>query len=282
MGRLRLGRNAAEPIPRRGEPPEYNSVDAALWYVVVVGELLQRTTLPAADRRRLLDAVRDTERLRARQRELHHADPDGLLRWASRARSSPGWMRRSAMVVTLRIGKPVEVQALWTNALAVGERIDRHWRRAAERATASFLKRFPIGEDASTMSSTWIMYRAATIRLPPNQLFAAGGLPVTLLKGAAARALADLVEDRLWILLGPRSLHPEHPDYVAAIEAASWSVTAHTTSARAALAVGRFRRAWPKARGNIGAARVQARATLYRSARRLPRRHRPGLAPRDR
>jgi predicted glycogen debranching enzyme len=203
-------------FPDAGDVAEYNSVDAALWYVVVVGELLESTKLAAAERRRLLDAVGAIlAGYESGTRFGIRADSDGLL-----AAGQPGvqltWMdaKIGDWVVTPRIGKPVEVQVLWINALSVGERIDRRWRRAGERAVASFHKRFPIG-DGSLYDVVDVDHEAGRNdpSFRPNQIFAAGGLPVTLLKGAAARALVDLVEARLWTPLGPRSLDPAHPEY---------------------------------------------------------------------
>ena len=203
-------------FPDAGEAAEYNSVDAALWYVIVVGELLDRATLPAPERRRLLDAVQAIlHGYAAGTRYGIHADRDGLL-----AAGEPGvqltWMDAKVgdWVVTPRIGKPVEVQALWINALAVGERLDRRWRRAGDRATASFLERFPQG-DGSLFDVVDVDHQAGKNdpSFRPNQIFAAGGLPVTVLKGLPARALVDAVEDRLWTPLGLRSLSRDHPDY---------------------------------------------------------------------
>ena len=55
-------------FPDAGEAPEYNSVDASLWYVVAVGELLATGTIAAApDRRRLLDCGRRDRRTATRR-----------------------------------------------------------------------------------------------------------------------------------------------------------------------------------------------------------------------
>ena len=250
-------------FPDAGERPEYNSVDAALWYVVVVGELLQSAKQPAAARRRLLDAVSAIlSGYAGGTRYGIHADRDGLL-----AAGQPGmqltWMDAKVgdWVVTPRIGKPVEVQALWINALAVGERIDRRWRRAREQATASFLKRFPIG-DGSLYDVVDVDHEAGRDdpAFRPNQIFAAGGLPVTLLQGAAARALVDLVEDRLWTPLGPRSLDPAHPDYRGRYEGGVVERDAayHQGTVWPWLA-GPFVEAWLNARDGTAAARSEAR-----------------------
>ena len=249
-------------FPDAGETPEYNSVDAALWYIVVVGELLQLTTVAAGDRRRLLDAVSAILRgYEGGTRYGIRADHDGLL-----AAGEPGlqltWMdaKVGGWVVTPRIGKPVEVQALWINALAVGERIDRHWRRARERATASFLKRFPIG-DGSLYDVVDVNHEPGNDpAFRPNQIFAAGGLPVSVLQGAAARALVDLVEDRLWTPLGLRSLDPGHPDYRGRYHG---GVTerdgAYHQGTIWPWLAGAFVEAWLNARGGTGDARAEAR-----------------------
>ena len=250
-------------FPDAGDLPEYNSVDAALWYVVVVGELLQSTKLAVAERRRLLDAV--SAILNGYERGTRfgiRADADGLL-----AAGQPGvqltWMdaKIGDWVVTPRIGKPVEVQALWINALAVGERIDRRWRRAGERAVASFHKRFPIG-DGSLYDVVDVDHDAGRNdpSFRPNQIFAAGGLPVTLLKGAAARALVDLVEARLWTPLGPRSLDPAHPDYRGRYDGGvrERDGAYHQGTVWPWLA-GAFIEAWLNGRDGSAAARTEAR-----------------------
>jgi len=250
-------------FPDAGETPEYNSVDAALWYVVVVGELLQRMQPAAADRRRLLDAVSAILRgYEGGTRYGIRADHDGLL-----AAGEPGvqltWMDAKVgdWVVTPRIGKPVEVQALWINALAVGERIDRRWRRARERAAASFLKRFPIG-DGSLYDVVDVNHESGRNdpAFRPNQIFAAGGLPVTLLQGASARALVDLVEERLWTPLGPRSLDPKHPDYRGRYHGGviERDGAYHQGTVWPWLA-GAFVEAWLNARGGTDQARAEAR-----------------------
>jgi predicted glycogen debranching enzyme len=250
-------------FPDAGEAPEYNSVDAALWFVVTVGELLDRTTLDAGDRRRLMDAVQAILRgYEAGTRYGIRADRDGLL-----AAGEPGvqltWMdaRVGDWVVTPRIGKPVEIQALWINALSVGERIEKHWRRCGERAVASFLERFPRG-DGSLYDVVDVDHEIGRHdeSFRPNQIFAAGGLPVALLKGAAARALVDAVEDRLWTPMGLRSLDPRDPHYRGRYEGGVLERDAayHQGTVWPWLA-GAFVEAWLRARDGSAEARTEAR-----------------------
>jgi len=215
-------------FPDEGDTPEYNSVDASLWYVVVVGEWLQ--AMRAAGRR---VAARDRHTLRVAVQAILEgytrgtrygirADADGLL-----ACGEPGvqltWMDAKVgdWVVTPRVGKPVEVQALWVNALDVGARLagDREsaatWRRARNHARATFWARFWNEGSAGLFDVVDVGHVPGTDdpSVRPNQLFAVGGLPVPLLAGARARAVVDLVERELLTPLGPRSLAPGEPGY---------------------------------------------------------------------
>jgi predicted glycogen debranching enzyme len=136
-------------FPDHGEEPEYNSVDASLWYVVAIYEFLQAAEAGAG-------------RVSARDRNMLHAaidqiltgymngtrfgirlDADGLL-----AAGVPGvqltWMDAKVgdWVVTPRVGKPVEVEALWLNALWIAHHFDERWREPLRRGYDAFQARF--------------------------------------------------------------------------------------------------------------------------------------------
>src|SRR5260370_22979328 len=121
-------------FPDWGAVPEFNSVDASLWYVIAVHEFLQACEdrgEPAAPavRQALGRAVQSilTGYTRGTRYGIH-ADGDGLL-----AAGVPGvqltWMDSKVgdWVVTPRVGKPVEVQALWLNALRAASRFAPEW-----------------------------------------------------------------------------------------------------------------------------------------------------------
>jgi predicted glycogen debranching enzyme len=107
-------------FPDHGDRPEFNSVDASLWYVIAVYEYLSALTSvgeasPDGERNALLSAVRSImEGYLQGTRYRIQVDNDGLL-----AAGEPGlqltWMdvKIGDWVVTPRIGKPVELQALW-------------------------------------------------------------------------------------------------------------------------------------------------------------------------
>jgi len=208
-------------FPDGGEAPEYNSVDASLWFVIVAYEFLE-----AAGADPGLNAAGDilwpaveailTGYLRGTRYGIG-CDSDRLL-----ACGVPGtqltWMdaKVDARVVTPRIGKPVEVQALWLNALGLASRRNPQWREAFEQGCASFSDRFWNESRGCLYDVVDVDHQAGQVddRVRPNQIFAVGGLPLTLLTGDRAARVVQTVEDQLWTPLGPRSLAPGERDYV--------------------------------------------------------------------
>jgi predicted glycogen debranching enzyme len=260
-------------FPDRGETPEFNSVDASLWYVVAVRDLLeaaadgdvtltpeQRTRIEAAVQA-ILDGYASGTRFGVR------AEPDGLL-----AAGAPGvqltWMDAKVgdWVVTPRIGKPVEIQALWLNALAVGAELGTasaaRWRELLQGGRSSFAERFWNERAGSLYDVVDVDHEPgrmdATFR--PNQIFAVGGLPTSVLDDDRARQVVDAVEARLWTPLGLRSLAPGEPGYVGHYEGGVRERDAayHQGTVWPWL-LGAFVEAWVRVRGNGVAAKREAR-----------------------
>ncbi|TGD96770.1 amylo-alpha-1,6-glucosidase [Methylobacterium nonmethylotrophicum] len=208
-------------FPDRGEAPEYNAVDASLWYVVAVHDVLAAHAaaghpVPEAEAARLAEACAAIlDGYAAGTRYGIAADADGLLR-----AGVPGvqltWMDAKVgdRVITPRIGKPVEIQALWINALRIGiARWSPRWRALEQRASAGFARFVsPSGALYDVIDADHVP-GAVDPRVRPNQILAVGGLPHPLLAGAQARAVVDTVEARLLTPLGLRSLDPADPDY---------------------------------------------------------------------
>jgi glycogen debranching enzyme len=144
-------------------------------------------------------------------------DSDGLL-----AAGEPGqqltWMdaRVGNREITPRIGKPVEVQALWLNALHMGAVFDRSWSAVIDRAARAFDDRFWNPERQYLLDVVDVEHRAGAIdpTMRPNQILAAGGLPRPLVSGARAAAVVAAVERELWTPMGLRSLAPGEAGYV--------------------------------------------------------------------
>jgi predicted glycogen debranching enzyme len=208
-------------FPEGGAEPEYNSVDASLWFVIAAHELLQQDgvgiTFKVGERARLQAAIDAIVVGYARGTRFGiGATDDGLL-----AAGVPGvqltWMdaKVGEWVVTPRIGKPVEVQALWINALRIAGRRSPTWNALADHAQASFRSRF-LNEAGYLHDVVDVAHVPGTVdaTFRPNQILAVGGLPYRLLDGAEARRIVDAVEQRLWTVAGLRSLEPHDAAYV--------------------------------------------------------------------
>jgi predicted glycogen debranching enzyme len=208
-------------FPDSGTPAEYNSVDASLWYVIAVHDLLRATegmTLVSAEQRdSLLDAVEAIVWGYARGTRFGiRADGTGLL-----AAGEPGvqltWMdaKLGDWVVTPRIGKPVEIQALWINALRIAGQRSPRWASLAEVAQASFTELFWNAARGSLYDVVDVDHQRGALdaSVRPNQIFAVGGLPWPVLQGERARSVVDVVESKLWTVAGLRSLAPDEPGY---------------------------------------------------------------------
>lgn len=256
-------------FPDAEDEPEYNSVDASLWFVVVAQEWLDRMARAgrAADGRAHASVVAAMQAiLHGYQRGTRHGirmDDDALL-----AAGVPGlqltWMdaKVGEDVITPRIGKPVEVQALWINALHAGARHDSAWAPVADRAHASFLARFPDPATGGLVDVVDVDHCAGSMdgSVRPNQVFAVGGLPVPLLHGEAARAVVTLLEQRLLTPMGLRTLEPHdvryRPRYEGGVGQRDGAY--HQGTAWPWL-LGPFVEAWVRVHGNTPGARAEAR-----------------------
>ena len=257
-----------------GGVAEYNSVDAALWFVVATGELLSATTsdtavLTSFDRECLQHAItRVLEGLARGTRYGIHCDRDGLLACGERGMQVT-WMDAKAgdRVITPRVGKPVEVQALWINALTQGAALSHRWNRLVTTARASFAVRFWNEAGGCLYDVVDVDHVSGTVdaSMRPNQIFAVGGLPTAALTGARARQVVDRVEAHLLTPLGLRTLSPSSADYVPRYEgnAAARDAAYHQGTAWPWL-MGAFVDAWLNVRGDSAAARQEARERFLR------------------
>ena len=260
---------APNRFPDAGETPEYNAVDASLWYVVAAHEFgeacaraSQRVSKETADvlRRAVLAIVSGYA---AGTRFGIRMDADGLL-----AAGAPGvqltWMDAKVgdWVVTPRIGKPVEVQALWINALRIAGAFEPKWLDAHDRALAAFRRRFWNAEAGFLYDVVDVDHVAGAVdaALRPNQLFAVGGLPFSLLAGERARKVVEVVEAKLMTPLGPRSLAPGEPGYRERYEGGVWERdSAYHQGTVWPWLIGPFVEAWLRVRGATDEAKAEAR-----------------------
>ena len=201
--------------------PDYNTADASLWYPIAIARHAAATN----DTRivdELLPAVREiVERHLAGTRFGIGVDPaDGLLR-AGVPGSQLTWMdaRADGHSFTPRVGKPVEIQALWFNALSIlaawlaerGDPAAATYEAHAERARQSFTARF-VRDGHDELFDVVDGPDGDETHVRPNQVFAIALLH-PLLDGPDAEGVLRSTERLLRTPLGLRSLAPVDPDY---------------------------------------------------------------------
>jgi len=205
-------------FPDAGGPAEYNTIDAPLWFIEAIRAYVDATddvpflldVMPAV--RAVIDGYREGTRFGI------GLDADGLVRGGA-----PGvqltWMDAKVgdRVITPRIGKPVEINALWYNALRACEGFARRLGRPPNsyRALAD--------KSASAMQRFWSAERGwcadvldgpegDDFALRPNQLLTVA-LPASAFDDDRARAIVDVCAAQLWTSLGLRTLAPDDPRY---------------------------------------------------------------------
>lgn len=255
-------------LPERGMMPEYNSVDASLWFGVTVYELLSACEragrpLPGGQRNALVGAtMKIIDGFLAGTRHRIRVDDDGLV-----AAGEPGvqltWMdaKIDDWVVTPRIGKPVEIQALWLNLLQLALRDRPALGDVLARGRVAF-ERFWSDERGFLHDVIDVDHDRGRndTSLRPNQIYAVGGLPFAIVDGARARAIVDVVERELLVPLGLRTLGPhEHgysPQYRGGIRERDGAY--HQGTAWPHL-LGPFVEAWLRVHGDMPEHRATAR-----------------------
>jgi predicted glycogen debranching enzyme len=257
-------------FPDRGEEPEFNSVDASLWYIIAVNDYLV-----AAEKQPSLTDDCHTKKLRVAVEAILagfnegtrfgiRADRDGLLSAGEHGQQLT-WMdaRVDGREITPRIGKPVEIQALWLNALAIGAKFSARWQSLFDKGRVAFEEKF-WNEHAGYLADVVDCdHRPGTVDFTfrPNQIFAVGGLPLQLLSQEKARRVVDAVEMLLLTPVGLRSLAPGEPGYAPHYQGGSRERDAiyHQGTVWPWL-IGPFVEAWVRVRGSTSEAKAEARA----------------------
>ena len=223
-------------FPDVGETPEYNTVDATLWYIVAIYRYVQATGDIGLLRDSLWTVLEEIVQWHQRgTRYQIHVDPNDSLLYAGQEGVQLTWMdaRVGNWVVTPRIGKPVEINALWINALhtmahfaGLLDRLDAQSRYTAlaATATAGFLARFARSDGRGlydVLDTPGNGLPDASIR--PNQIFALS-LPFAPIAPGSdlAAAVLEVVQAELVTPFGLRSLSPQDPAYRPRYEGDSW------------------------------------------------------------
>jgi glycogen debranching enzyme len=132
-------------------------------------------------------------------------------------------------VVTPRMGKPVEIQALWYNALCVyilllqlnGQESDaRIILEEAKRVKRAFLTKFWY-EEGGYLFDVIDENNQCNAALRPNQILAIS-LPFALIEETRAIQLMEIVQEKLYTPAGLRSLSPDDPAYIGYYNGDQW------------------------------------------------------------
>jgi predicted glycogen debranching enzyme len=207
-------------FPDAGGKPEYNTIDAALWYFEAARHYFEATQ-DLETLAKLYPALAQAVDAYVRGTRYNiHVDPDDGLLYGGEAGVQLTWMDAKVgdWVVTPRIGKPVEISALWINALETmvqfAEKLGKpggEYKKLSDKAQTNFQKFWNeqrhccfdvidapgVGNDES---------------LRPNQIFAVS-LPVSPLKPEQQKAVVDTCAQHLLTSYGLRSLARHEPGY---------------------------------------------------------------------
>jgi len=260
-------------FPDVGEPPEYNTVDATLWFFEAVRAFVHVSGDEKFVQETLYPVLNDIIVWHGRgTRYGIHMDDDGLLA-AGEEGVQLTWMdaRVDDREVTPRHGKPVEVQALWYNALCSMEELacrfgdqahQKQYHEMAAQAQSSFNRQF--WNDAAGCLYDVVNGDQRDGAIRPNQIFAVS-LPYSMLSPDQSKRVVDVVAHELLTPYGLRSLSPNDRQYRGRCEGDPRSRdSAYHQGTVWAWLMGPFITAYVKVHGGSAAAREQALTWINR------------------
>jgi predicted glycogen debranching enzyme len=215
-------------FPGSGETPEYNTVDASLWYIEAWRAYVEVTD-DWAELRKIFPVLEEIIHWYGKGTRYGIAldGQDGLLK-----AGEPGvqltWMDAKVgdWVVTPRIGKPVEINALWYNALEImalfAEKLqmpDEAYKKMATTTKLGF-QRFIIPDNGG-LFDVLDSPDGSDTSIRPNQLFAVS-LPFSPLDFNNQQVVVELCGKFLLTSYGLRSLSPEQDQYMPHYDGVVW------------------------------------------------------------
>lgn len=259
-------------FPDMSGDPEYNSIDASLWFVHAVDRYLTYSEDATGVRSIAWPAIKQIlDGYRQGTRYDIHMDVDGLI-----IGGTPGaqltWMDVKIVdrLVTPRHGKPVEIQALWLRALEVGARLAAQFgepdyaagcQKDKARGVKSFRNKFWY-KDGQYLYDTIDGPESDDASIRPNQIFAIA-LCDDLLTREQATLVLNIVKDRLLTPVGLRTLSPTDVRYRPRYEGGpSERDSAYHQGTVWPFLLGPFVTAWLKTFGQTDKTRTEARSFL--------------------
>ena len=209
-------------FPDDNMPPLYNTVDASLWYFYAVYQYLHYNPAAEAEafvKEQIFPHLKEIVSAYEKGTDFSiYMEDDGLIH-AGSGLDQITWMdvRVGDWVATPRHGKPVEINALWYNALRIMESLCEKfdedasaYRARANQVKESFNAKF--WDSANQCLFDVVDGDEPDDHIRPNQIYAVS-LPFSLLPEEQEKAVVALVEKELFVGCGLRSLAPDHPDY---------------------------------------------------------------------
>ena len=224
------------------EEPGYNTIDASLWYFYAVDQYLKHDTTSQGKefiKNKIYPCLKEIITYYQKGTAYGiHMDEDGLIEGGSDL-DQLTWMdvRVGDVVVTPRHGKPVEINALWYNALKVMENLSKYmeedqkvqkkseiYSELAKRVKKSFRKKFwnskeeclydviTVLEEGSKKGKKKEKREVPDDTIRPNQIYAIS-LPYTMLPIEKEKKVVQKVYEQLYTPYGIRSLSPKNPEY---------------------------------------------------------------------
>lgn len=209
-------------FPDDNMPPLYNTVDASLWYFYAVYQYLHYNPAAEAEafvKEQIFPHLKEIISAYEKGTDFSIYMEDDELIHAGSGLDQITWMdvRVGDWVATPRHGKPVEINALWYNALRIMESLCEKfdedasaYRTRAEQVKESFNAKF--WDSANQCLFDVVDGDEPDDHIRPNQVYAVS-LPFSLLPEEQEKAVVALVEKELFVGCGLRSLAPDHPDY---------------------------------------------------------------------
>ncbi|WP_431160734.1 amylo-alpha-1,6-glucosidase [Flagellimonas beolgyonensis] len=216
-------------FPDSGGNVEYNTIDATLWLFVASYDYYKKfkDLLFVKDHLEIFRDILDWH-IKGTRYNIH-VTPEGFL-YGGQEGEQLTWMdaRVDGQVVTPRIGCPVEVNALWYNALKIYEFFCRELQAEFERTYLDILHAFELHFHDHFVNEEGTLYDVIVPKgdkdnsFRPNQLFWLS-LPFTLLDKDRQLLIFEKTQERLYTPYGLRSLAPNDPKFIGSYQGNQWS-----------------------------------------------------------
>lgn len=212
-------------FPDEGQAPEYNTADATLWFVAAVHAYVRMWKDAGILKQGLWNTLLQIVSCHQHGTRFGIYVASDCLLHAGQSGTQLTWMdaKVADLVVTPRIGKPVELNALWYNVLKIMEEFAallgeqkqaREYSKLADKCGSMFVSRFarPDGQGLYDVLDTPGGAPDESIR--PNQIFSLSMAHSPVKPGSPlAESILNTVKESLYTPVGLRTLSPDDPAY---------------------------------------------------------------------